>query len=513
MKKWLTKPYLIDLLALLAGLLTVTAFAPFEWFLIAIISPAVLLFCWLNVSAKRAFWRGWLFGIGMFGGGVSWVFISIHVYGNTAPPLAFLITLLFIAALSLYPACQGWLLKRLFPQDSTAKLLLAFPASWVLFEWIRTWLFTGFPWLLLGYSQTDSHLQSLAPLFGAFGISFIVTFSSALIVCFIRSFYRKQKQAYTYLLVFIVLHAIPTPLNLVQWTQTKGQPIQVSLVQGNIPQQLKWSQDYIDTTLEKYAKLTQPHWNSQIIVWPEAAIPLPLHAAQSFVDLLDEKAKENGAVFITGLPIKAEDSDQYYNSVLALGQDQGRYDKRYLVPFGEYVPFDKVLRGLINFFDLPMSDFIRGSAKQVEISAANISIGAFICYEIAYSGAMHSLLPQAELLITVSNDAWFGDSLAPEQHLQIAQFRSLQSGRYQLFSTNDGITAIISPQGKVIAQLPQFTSGVLTGEVQAMTGATPWVYVGGKPAVGLMFLLLIIALLISKISNRRRRPDLKSPEA
>ena len=209
LKNFLTKPSTRDLLALLAGILLVSAFAPFYWHFNAIIAPAVLLFCWMNVSAKRACWRGFLFGIGLFGAGVSWVFVSIHVYGNTAVPLAAVITVLFIMALALFPACQGYLLNRLFRQDNFSKILLAFPTSWVLFEWLRGWLFTGFPWLLLGYSQTDSHLSKLAALVGVYGVSFVIVLSSGLIICFIQSFRKRRKISFIYLLIFICLHASP----------------------------------------------------------------------------------------------------------------------------------------------------------------------------------------------------------------------------------------------------------------------------------------------------------------
>ena len=310
LKNYLTKPSTRDLLALLAGILLVSAFAPFHWHFNAIIAPALLLFCWLNVSAKRACWRGFLFGIGLFGAGVSWIFVSIHVYGNTATPLAATITLLFIMTLALFPACQGYLLNRFFRQDSFSKILLAFPATWVLLEWLRSWLFTGFPWLLLGYSQTDSYLHKLAALVGVYGVSFVVVLSSGLIVCFIRSFRQRRKVAFIYLLIFICLHASPLLLNVNRWIKTNGDAISVSLVQGNIPQQLKWSPDLINKTLDTYTQLTESHWDSDIIVWPEAAIPLPQDMAQDFLNSLDAKAKQHQATFITGILAKAKDSSQ-----------------------------------------------------------------------------------------------------------------------------------------------------------------------------------------------------------
>ena len=283
-------------------------------------------------------------------------------------------------------------------------------------------------------------------------------------------------------------------LNSKHWLQKSGDAISVSLVQGNIPQQLKWSPDHINKTLQTYTQLTETHWDSDIIVWPEAAIPLPQDMAQDFLNSLDAKAKQHQTTLITGILARAQNPNQYYNAMVALGTGEGQYNKRYLVPFGEYVPWQNLLRGLINFLDLPTSHITAGAAKQINIRADDIPIATFICYEIAYSSALDNALPQAQLLITISNDAWFGDSLAPAQHVQIAQFRSLQSGRYQLFVTNDGITAIISPQGEVIKQLPQFVSGVLNGEVYAMRGLTPWFKLGEKSILGIILLLLIISL-------------------
>lgn len=495
---WRTPPLIKDLLSLIAGALLVLAFAPINFSYLAVLSPALLIVCWMHTSAKRAFWRGWLYGVGLYGAGVSWVYVSIHVYGQTPVPLALALTLSLVGCLALYPALQGYLLNKLFPRESSSKWLLAFPASWVLFEWLRSWLLTGFPWLLVAYSQTESPLSGLVPVVGVYGLAFLLTLASGLFICFFRLWRRRRKQALICLLGLVLLYGGAYSLKSIAWTHTSSELLQVTLVQGNIPQDLKWSPAFVQDTLETYQHLTQAHWDSQIIVWPEAAIPLPMNLAENFINALASKAEETDTALILGIPVNVPNMPRFYNAVIAIGQGEGHYYKRHLVPFGEYVPLEQSLRGVIEFFDLPMSNMISGPKGQPMLQGQGIKIATFICYEIAYSSTLHTALPEAELLITVSNDAWFGDSLAPSQHLQIAQFQSLQTGRYQLFASNDGITAIISPEGKIIKQAPQFITTSLTGQVQAMQGVTPWIKTGNGPLLSLMFILIGVAVYLSR---------------
>lgn len=484
-----------NLLALLAGCILPLAFAPFENYPLAILCPALLLWTWLNSSSKQAFYRGLLFGLGLFGIGASWIFVSIHEFGNTNFFIAGFITALFVFVLALFPAVQGYLLKRFFPENSGYMICLAFPCSWVLFEWIRSWFLTGFPWLFLGASQVASPLRGLAPLIGEYGLSFIIAFCSGLLILAIQ-FLRSSNKWKAFLPVIGIAFMVFMSSTLVNinWTQAEGNPITVSLVQGNIPQQIKWDPDYLKMTLDRYAQLSENHWQSQIVVWPEAAIPLLLQNASEFIKNLDQKAKQNHTTFITGIPIK--DGFYYYNGVLALGTGQGVYYKRHLVPFGEYVPLEYWLRGLIGFFDIPMSDFSPGIAQQDNLVAPGISIAPFVCYEIAYPSLVFSAFPQANLLLTVSNDAWFGHSFAAAQHLQIAQLRALETGRYHLFSNNTGISAIITPQGTISAATPAFQATVLSGSVIKMSGVTPIVWLGVTPILIFISLLLVLAGLL-----------------
>lgn len=495
--------YVINGWAAVLGALTVLAFAPFNYFPLSIIAPALLLQLWLTIKPLQAFIRGWFYGVGFYGLGVSWVYISIHRYGNTSAPLAILLTSLFVMSLALLPALHGFCFTRLFSKAKPYSVLLAFPASWVLFEWVRSWIFTGFPWLLLGDSQTNSPLAAFTPIVGEFGVSFIVVFIGTLALILSRC-HPKEHQArrgifssmLIIITIFLGIWITAFALKNKQWTNPIGNPIKVAMVQGNVPQELKWSPEYRTTILNLYPKLTDNYWNNDIIIWPEGAIPLESHHARDYINYVDATAKQHHAVLITGIPTAVDHSFKFYNSILMLGESQGAYYKRHLVPFGEYVPLENILRGLIGFFDIPMSDFIPGPWEQPLLKAKDIKLAVFICYEIAYSNIVWHDLPQAQLLITLSDDAWFGDSFAPAQHLQIAISRAQQTGRYLLFSGNNGITAIISPQGKITASVPQFIETVLTGTVYAMQGSTPWVRIGNTPVLIIIFLLLIVSYIL-----------------
>lgn len=486
-----------NLMAVLAGGLLVLAFAPFNVFPLAVLCPAALLIVWHRSSAKQAFWQGFLFGIGFIGVGASWIFVSIHEFGNTPIPLAIFVTSLFVLFLSLYPAVQGYVLTRFFPRNNFSKFCLAFPSSWVLLEWLRGWLLSGFPWLFIGTSQVTSPLKGFAPIIGEYGISFVAIFCSGLLVYAILSM-RSAKiwQPLLSICLMLLIWVCANQLTRVDWTTTQGQPVKISLIQGNIPQQLKWDPAYLQATLQSYYQLTQEHWNSQIIVWPEAAVPLLLEDAKNFLDPLNEEAKQHHTTLITGIPI--QEGFYYYNGIVTLGVGTGIYYKRHLVPFGEYVPLGSILRKLMGIFNVPMSNFSEGSFQQNPLRNDGTIIAPFVCYEIAYPKLVLSFLPQANLLLTVSNDAWFGHSLAPAQHLQIGQMRALETGRYHLFSSNTGLTAIITPQGTIQTEIPAFQKEVLTGTVQNRIGATPYVWLGYNPILIFLTVIFLVALYLTR---------------
>ena len=464
-----------DLLALVSGIFLTLAYAPFNLIPLAVAAPLLLLALWAHASPHRAFYRGWLFGLGNFGTGVYWVFISIHTYGNSNVFVALVITLGFINILALFPAFVGYFLTKYFPKNNDAKILFAFPALYILFEWLRGLIFTGFPWLSLGYTQVSSPLSGYAAYGSVYSVGLLVLVSSGLIYNCVKYYFNAHGKNLMrrYLLALWIIWTAGVLLDLISWTTPLGNPAQVSLVQGNIPQELKWVPDHLQPTLDTYVALSASHWKSDIVVWPEGAIPETLQDAKDFVLQMSRLAAKHHAGFITGLPVQAEHGG-YYNAVIAVGNGKGLYLKRRLVPFGEYIPFEKQLAKLFDLLQIPMSDFISGSGKDPALLAGGVTFATFICYEIAFPEIVLTHDAKVGALLTVSNDAWFGHSIAQAQHLQIAQMRAQELQRPLLFVSNDGITAIVNADGRVQARIPSFTAGVLTGKIQPRYGLTPW---------------------------------------
>jgi len=478
-----------DLMALVAGAGLPFAFAPFGVFPFAIVSQAILFRCWQPVSRRRAFWRGWLYGVGMFGVGVSWVQISIHQFGLPVLAFSVSVTAALVLILALYPAFVGWTAKRWFEQNTRWLLLAVLPALWTLGEWLRGWVFTGFPWLNLGYSQIDSPLAAYAPVTGVYGVSLAVALSAGALVLFVTE--RKWP-----LVILVAVWLPAVGLSYVQWTTPGSESLRVALIQGGIEQGIKWDPALRDQTLDHYMKLSEPYWgNSRLIVWPETAVPAFGSEVKPFLAQLEHRANVTGTDVLMGIPVDEHDERghlaDYYNSIISLGRSVGRYDKRHLVLLGEYPPFKSVLMPLLQVLSIPMSDFTAGERDQPPLEAAGLKIAPSVCYEDAFGEEVIDFLPEAQLLVNVSNDAWFGDSFAPHQHLEIARMRALETGRYLLRATNNGVSAIIDPRGKVIAESPQFVPHALQGEVRGHSGATPYVRYGNWATVSLALVLLV----------------------
>ncbi|MEQ6340751.1 MAG: apolipoprotein N-acyltransferase [Gammaproteobacteria bacterium] len=490
-----------DLLAPLAGALLPLAFAPFGIFPLAVIIPALLIALWLNVSPRRAMWRGLLFGLGMFGTGVTWIYVSIYEFGGVSLPLSVFLMTLFVIVLAWFPALFGYFVTRVYPAPTPAavriKLLLIFPAGWTFFEWVRSWFLTGFPWLNLGYSQIDTPLAGLAPVLGVYGVSWATAFSAGLLLAVVLDkggvWHRLRHIA-----VLLALWITAGLLGMQQWTQPTGTPLKVSLIQGNIPQDIKWTPDVRDPTLELYLRMTREHWDSNLIIWPETAMPVFYHEAEDFLGALGEEAREHHADMLIGVPVMDMRTQRYYNSMTSLGSHQAFYHKHHLVPFTEYLPMKSALAGVVDFLQVPMSDFSKGGLDQQPLSVAGQKAAISICYEAVFGEEVIRQLPAATLLVNVSNDAWFGHSIGPLQHLQITRMRALETGRPLLRATNTGITAIIGPNGKQLAVAPQFKTYALTATIQPMSGATPYVRVGNMPVVGMLVLALAMGLFLVK---------------
>ena len=433
----------------------------------------MLLLSLKQTTPKRAFWRGWLFGFGNYAVGASWVYVSIHTFGNTSFILAAIITLGFIAILALFYALMSFVYVWLFARNNWLSLCIAFPCCWVLQEVFRSWFLTGFPWLLIGNTQIDTFLGAYAPLISVYGVSFLVICCNGLllIAC------GKRYLSWLALVIILGLFGIGYGLSYVNWSHPIDKPLTVSLIQGNVSQHMKWDPAYLHVSLERYQQLTHANLSSNLIVWPEGAIPDLLNNQRPFLSKIDDAAKVHHSAVITGIPISNK-SGQFFNGAITLGNAYGVYLKRHLVPFGEYVPLENLLRGLINFFNLPMSSFTAGPENQSLLQINGISIAPYLCYEIAYLNLVLYDAPQAELLLNMSDDSWFGESWAAAQQLQIAQMRSLETAREQMVAANSGFTAIINSKGEITAIAPKDKIEVLHGVVQARQGNTPLVNIG-----------------------------------
>ena len=480
-------------LALVAGGLVTLSFAPFDLWPTAIVGCALLAYLTAGCTPRQALLRGWLFGLGLFGTGASWVYVSIHVYGNASPLLAASLTLLFCAGLALLHAAQAWIYVR-FIRMLPGGMLLGFAALWVLFEWLRSWLLTGFPWLYLGYAHIDTWLAGWAPILGVYGLSFAVAFSASCLFLAWRS--RQTATLVSYGGLLATLWGGGLLLKPIEWVAAASPlPLSVALYQPNIPLERKWDRRAYRAILDQYERSIRPMFAQDIIVWPESAIPRLYDSARGFLDPIARRANVTDTALVTGIPTR-DAAGRVYNSIVALGLGSGRYDKQRLVPFGEYVPLERWLRGLIDFFDLPMSSFSSGGADQGPLQAGNHRLAPLICYEIVYPDLAARSARRAEMLVTISNDSWFGRSIGPLQHLQMARMRALENGRYLLRGTNNGVTAIIDHRGTVVARSEQFVETTVVGDAEVMLGHTPFTSFGSRPIlIALVVLLALMALL------------------
>jgi apolipoprotein N-acyltransferase len=472
---------------LLAGAATVLAFAPFGLHPLAFLSFAVLVQLWMHAPPRRCAWQGFWFGLGLFGAGVSWVYVSLHYFGGMPAPVAGFATAAFCAFLALFPAAAGWLQARV-PAPEAARACLLIPAAWVLFEWTLVWIFTGFPWVAIGYSAAGWPLQGYAPLGGVYAISFIIVSLAGMLWLALR---RRPR----FLVLVVVVLGAGFALRHVSWSSPAGQPVTVALLQGNIEQEMKFRPERAAGIFETYARLAEST-RARLIVFPETALPVFYERIpRAYLARLEAAAKRNDGDLLLGVPYRS--GTDYYNSVLTLGvSPQQAYHKVHLVPFGEFVP--PGFRWTLDLMSIPLSDFSRGSPAQPPLAVAGQRVAVNVCYEDAFGEEIARSLPEATLLVNVSNVAWFGDSLAPAQHLQIARMRAIETGRMHLTATNTGITAAIDRDGRVLARLPQFAEGRLEIEAQGYAGATPYVLLRDWPVV-----LLSLGILAFPVIRRR----------
>ena len=495
------------LMALMGGSLLPFAFAPLGWAWLVWPALLCLLQSWQQCSPRQALLNGWLFGVTFFGIGLYWLYYSIHVFGQAPLILAILITSFLVAILALFPALLAWLVTRIKIQKHPPALIqcLLFAALWTLLEIIRSVLLTGFPWLLLGYSQNNTIFANFAPLIGTYGISFMICFSSALLFVAMQQLSNMlTTRTYAGIRQPIILLALLATLWLSAigcgwlahkhpFTQSHSDPLAITLVQGNVSQAMKWSPLQSTHIIKQYQQLSNQHWRNHIVIWPEAAIPMAKQSIDDWLNTLAMQARRQHSTLITGIPIFNEQQQGFYNSLIALGEFSGRYDKSHLVPFGEYTPWHAVFSKLLQWINIPMSNLIAGKQHQALLDIKNIQIAPFICYEIAFSTQVFANLPTANLLLVISDDSWFGHSSAAAQHLQIAQMRALETGRPILFVSNGGISAVINALGQLQVSAPAYQNFVITATVQPYRGQTPLLMIGQSTLLILLLLLLLVS--------------------
>ncbi|MFI3188330.1 apolipoprotein N-acyltransferase [Crenothrix sp. D3] len=475
--------YAGDFVAFIAGFLYTLAFAPFDYAYLVFIALSMLFASWQRVTPVRAMLRGYLFGLSAFGLGVSWVYVSIHDFGHASVMNSSAMTAVFVGFWAMFPALAGYLCAK-FAQSNRVLLM---PVLWLLVDYLRgVWVLDGFPWLLAGYSQLDTPLAGYIPIFGVYGTGFIVALSAALMLGVV---WRKA-------LVLLMLWAVGSYLHTVQWTQPSGVPLHVALIQGNITQDKKWLPENKLNTLRLYKTLTEQHWGVNIIVWPETSIPAYLSEVEAFFLMpLHQAAQQHHTDLIVSLPIKNEASGEKYNAVMTLGSHVSDYRKQHLLPFGEILPWQPLSGFVLQQLGIKLGNFTAGGDNQPLLSAGGYSFITSICYEDVFGNHAIRGLENAAYLINVTNDGWFGNSIEPHQHAQMARMRALETGRFLLRSTNTGLTAIVAPNGKLIQQLPLFEVGVLQGEITPMTGLTPYARLGDKPVLMFLVGLLVVGWL------------------
>ena len=508
--------------AFVAGLLCVFGFAPFGIFVIPVLALTALFALWSRAASPRAAaWLGFYFGLGLFVAGVCWIYVALHDYGDMPLLLALPATLLFAAFIALFPALAGYA-QAGFPATNRMRMTLVMPAAWVLLEWVRGTIFTGFPWLTLGYAHSDSPLAGYAPLFGVYGVSLIAALSAGMLVSLLtcrsaihRAIFTEQsrdesrshkyggckgcKSALPLIVLIVAIWLGGALLRTVAWTQPQGEPFSVALVQGNIAQDLKFNEDALVGTLETYRRLTLQN-SARLIILPETALPLlRQQVPENLVEQLRVHARKNGGDILIGAFEGSNGS--YYNSVFSLGMaDEQYYRKQHLVVFGEFIPLRPLLGWFINgVLDVPMGDLARGDKRQAPLEVAGQRVAANICYEDVFGEEIIRALPQATLLVNFTNDAWYGHSFAAAQHNQISQLRALETGRMMLRATNTGVTSIIGADGSVLQQLPQHEEAVLNGIAQGYDGTTPYVRWGNAAVMLLIALMLVYARVYRKI--------------
>ncbi|MGA7964741.1 MAG: apolipoprotein N-acyltransferase [Gammaproteobacteria bacterium] len=502
--------YGADAMAAVAGATSVLAFSPFDVSPLAMVCPALLFALWTLSEARRAAWRGFLYGAAEFLLGIYWIYIAVSGLGPAPWWLGVLLYVLMALICAAFPALLGYAIKRFVPQACAWWLVLV-PAGWALLEWVRSFFLTGFPWLALGYSQAANPLGGYGTVFGIYGVSFVCVALAVLIVLTLRPVQALWTRI-SGVAGILVVFGIGAGLSHVPWTHAHGSAFSVALMQGDIATRQKWGGEGVRQSLERYTTLTRKHFSVPLIVWPEAAVPDWYTEVAPQLNRFAIEARAHGAAVVYGVLVYDWRNGNGYNAVATMGAGVGLkntvYYKRHLVPFGEYFPVPEWVKQLLAKYALPHSSFTPGPLDQPPLAVGPWRIAVANCYEIAFGRLLRYQLPAANFIINVSDDGWFGHSIALGQQFQMAQMAARETGRYVLADTSSGVTGIIGPDGRVHSRLPEHQTGVLVGKIQARVGATPYVRVGNWLIASLCTALLMLGfgVLFYRRRWRKSRP-------
>lgn len=510
------KHYLLYVIVILAGVSLTLAYAPFSQWYVPFLALPVVFYVAIKFPKLNNFKLGFAFGAGWFGAGISWVHVSIANFGGLPLIGSIALMALLVGYLALFPATVFWLNKKHLDIKHQP---FGFAIIWFLLEWLRSWFLSGFPWLSIGYSQIDGPLTSLYPIIGETGVTFIIILSCFLMARFITrgpvTLFRTLGIAGIPLTLFVISDVV----GQVKFVSENGEQVDVAMVQGNIKQELRWVPEQDVPTMEKYLTLSESLWENDIILWPEAAIPKLEPLAQEYINYVDQKAFETNTGLITGIVNYNFETSQAYNNLIVLGKTtntqsspeyeyfhSNRYSKHHLLPIGEFIPLESWIRGLAPIFDLPMSSFTRGAYEQENLTVNDYRLLPAICFEIAFPRQISANLREhTQFLLTVSNDAWFGESHGPAQHLEIAQVRAAEFGLPLLRATNNGITAFVDHKGQIQAAAPQFEANFISTQLKLTQGTTPYRYWGDLP-LWIISLLGVAVLIRKKLTNYKFSP-------
>lgn len=490
------------------GLLLPLSFAPFHLPGLAILGLALFYHYLITQENEQPFFSGLVFGLGFFSFGISWVYISIHEYGHLNSLVSALITFIFILYLSLFPALTAAIYCRLTIKHRPLLSGLLFSALWIITEYCRATFLSGFPWLLIGFGQFDAPTKFLLPIIGVYGVGFITCYAATLLSNVMTELGIKR---YFYLIALIIMMLLPLSLKNIHWSEQNDKAISIGIIQANMSMRDKWDEALFWQLLQRYQNDATSLLGTKLIVLPESAIPLPATYISDFLGSLQHAANVAGSAILLGIPQPTTMNENYYfNALISLGKAKGIYLKQHLVPFGEYIP--KPFRIASNWLGVPAANLMPGLKNQPLVRVHKHPIASLICYELAYGNLLRLQLPLAEWIVSISDDGWFGHSLALYQQLQMAQVRSLQTARYQVVANNDGLSSVIDIQGKIIASLAAYTPGILQASLFPSTGTTPWILIGDLPILFFSALILLFWIVFMVLNKKDPKQAIAAKE-